>query len=699
MLHTRMKTVGSQEVIICGFLTGVHVPFRNGTMMPIWDRGEQLPLNDIVAAHLLRMENFSIPVSPLAFIGFGGVSGGSGGQSDWETRIGFAPANNDTLVQQCVNATRGAFTNNVVAMFTTFNGFQAKTVGRKIDGENPVLHANVMGSMDAISASYEFIRGLQDHSSGIYHPDIRLTGLSKDTWRFEDVRFWNVTTPYPEFRSVLSEWMPAVRRNMEDKYYDQVVLGTMVWYRNFSVTMSERHVSRIGYDIYTCLRDPHWGTLFWIQAFRVEHLLDFVWTPDVDAGEFSGDQVVLELGSVAPYRVTTRLSQLCDLKVDYQAPGGDPLDPESYQSIFDYGGPGNAGINPSNAWWSERVRGYWVTPNSTLQASRIVVNWGPTRSAGYVSTSGTYAGTLPDHVIGFDKQVGYYESGGKSFVSFKKVAEGCISDCLGGMFLPFKDGLDTHLKVIGDNHLETLSEIDGIFDPVMLLPALKQVIHLKGNQSRLKAVLDFLADAKLTYALNLAPSIPAAKRLAEKARTTHKNVNDRYKPTMVRGKWTGKLYNPGGEFDEFTVTLRTKSLIRMKEDTLFANLLTANEWGILPSLGNVWGLIPLSFVLDWFTKTGSALELVDTQTAILAVEHLYTVATFRISYGFDQQYLADRGIAGSGPLPRSGTGYTYFGRYVHSGVPMILPTRLNVLGDIGVPDWSLAGALIYKVLL
>lgn len=44
------------------------------------------------------------------------------------------------------------------------------------------------------------------------------------------------------------------------------------------------------------------------------------------------------------------------------------------------------------------------------------------------------------------------------------------------------------------------------------------------------------------------------------------------------------------------------------------------------------------------------------------------------------------------------TGYRLFDRYSLSGLPFLVPSKLPVFAAHGVPDWALAGSLLYKFL-
>lgn len=66
---------------------------------------------------------------------------------------------------------------------------------------------------------------------------------------------------------------------------------------------------------------------------------------------------------------------------------------------------------------------------------------------------------------------------------------------------------------------------------------------------------------------------------------------------------------------------------------------TCAEWDVLPTLGNVWDMIPYSFVMNWFIDVESMLVAIDTRAAINRLDVIGTLYTEKIRYPITPDYL------------------------------------------------------------
>lgn len=56
----------------------------------------------------------------------------------------------------------------------------------------------------------------------------------------------------------------------------------------------------------------------------------------------------------------------------------------------------------------------------------------------------------------------------------------------------------------------------------------------------------------------------------------------------------------------------------------------ARNIGVFPSLGNIWDLVPFSFVIDWFVDVGSVLERIDTHHRLFNLDIPYVIKSDKI---------------------------------------------------------------------
>lgn len=161
------------------------------------------------------------------------------------------------------------------------------------------------------------------------------------------------------------------------------------------------------------------------------------------------------------------------------------------------------------------------------------------------------------------------------------------------------------------NMLEFLSEI---VNPVKLIEQLRNLRKLKD-----------LASLYLGTHYGVLPTISDLKSLYRSA--------VRQKPFVDRNGYqttsAGRIfYDQIGEVHQ--VLEQHVKLAIDNEDSDFLELIRGTEsLGILPTLANVWDLIPLSFVVDWFLKVGDFLERVDTLARVMRFNVKYVTLSHK----------------------------------------------------------------------
>jgi hypothetical protein len=143
------------------------------------------------------------------------------------------------------------------------------------------------------------------------------------------------------------------------------------------------------------------------------------------------------------------------------------------------------------------------------------------------------------------------------------------------------------------------------------------------------------------------------------------------------------------------VILRATVRLRENPDSLMTALITADSVQILPSLSRAWDLIPWSFLVDWFVPVGQYLDIVDAQAKVLLLDCVYSVYTISVVEYFSDEVLNSLGCSVLSEEDSGGAGYRTFVRLVSKQPPAFGPTRLPVASAPGIPDFGLAGALIW----
>lgn len=303
------------------------------------------------------------------------------------------------------------------------------------------------------------------------------------------------------------------------------------------------------------------------------------------------------------------------------------------------------------------------------------------------------------NLVGYNLQKGVYyqDHTSKNLKKFQEVCERKFSSCVAGNAVSSIDAVNSHYGTLSrSDHIETIAELGDILSPIDVGKAMFGILGRR--KANLTALLDLLADAKLTYSFALAPTIDDAKEVARNLNKFRRKLLDPhlYGPHTIYGKRSWTL-----EDDEFApyqrvlVECRSKIRVRNNIDTLLPYILPPRGVGLLPSFSSAWNLLPYSFVLDWITRTGSSVSLLEDQAILLLLDVEYSTHSVTVYYDFDEDDMEDysfRSLGKSG----SHVGYKSYIRYVKKALPIIGPTILPIIGDVGIPDFGTAGALLYK---
>lgn len=303
-------------------------------------------------------------------------------------------------------------------------------------------------------------------------------------------------------------------------------------------------------------------------------------------------------------------------------------------------------------------------------------------------------------LVGYDlPHAVYVENSGRSTITdFHHICEEKFPRCVAGNAISSIDAINGHFGTLSSSdNIEAAVELGDILSPIDVGKAVYQL--LKRRNVSIARLLDILTDAKLTYSFGLAPTIDDAIEVAHNLKTFRNKMRDKhlYGPNTLYGSRRYVLDNyEFGPFNKVTVVCRSKIRVKSNADTLLPYILPPRSLGLLPSLSSAWNLLPFSFVADWLTRTGSSLSLLEDQTILMMLNVQYSVHSITIHYNFsdDDEEAYHFSVTDGGV---SSAGYKYYARYVlNRTYPSIGPTLLPIIGDVGIPDFGTAGALLYK---
>jgi hypothetical protein len=289
--------------------------------------------------------------------------------------------------------------------------------------------------------------------------------------------------------------------------------------------------------------------------------------------------------------------------------------------------------------------------------------------------------------------VPYVNTGVASFVAFEDRVGSILEDVMSLCHFSAASAVDHFMDTSDSNFLEALSELDqglGILSAFDIVEVLKR---LPGKGGKIVKLLDVLSSATLLWQFGLAPSIQDGKELSKLLQPRVKSIKQHLLTERTEYGVHKALHTVEG-FD-MLFTCRSKLRFKLEPDSLLANIMPLDAVGLLPSLSNVWDLIPFSFISDYLIGIGDALEVVDNTAIAMLVSPVESFHSVKIEQFFRDEDLAEHFIADGG----TDSGYRYYERFHLPMVPPLLPTSFVTWSDVNLPNWKTSGSLIYQVLV
>jgi hypothetical protein len=127
------------------------------------------------------------------------------------------------------------------------------------------------------------------------------------------------------------------------------------------------------------------------------------------------------------------------------------------------------------------------------------------------------------------------------------------------------------------------------------------------KEKNLRLAVKFLNDAYLIYKFavqNTVRDVGSIKKLGPGALRRLYNV----KHSISVRRTQGDVDISSPFFDLIRTTLAAEFILQRKTDLESIIVDSLDSLGLLPSPGNLWDLVPLSFVVDWFWNAGNAMK-------------------------------------------------------------------------------------------
>jgi hypothetical protein len=278
--------------------------------------------------------------------------------------------------------------------------------------------------------------------------------------------------------------------------------------------------------------------------------------------------------------------------------------------------------------------------------------------------------------------------------------EARLGDIRPSSFLSSADALNKHLQVLDANHVQTLSQLDGILGllpDIASLPSLVKKIA-DGDFSAIKDLIDYLTDAILRYRFAQKPN---ARNIDEILQATDIGAFlsslARSSSATIYGKFNWTFPDEHNFMLDGTLKLETRSKHRITSDasTLVASCLMANAVGLLPTLSRIWESLPFSFVVDWFIAMNKRLKLLDTQLLYMAHRTDWSLYSYKVTYYPSQEALGLFNLESYNPAEPFGI--TVYKREKSAYMPRLRTSAYDFVGSGGFNALT-AGSLVWQLL-
>jgi hypothetical protein len=273
-----------------------------------------------------------------------------------------------------------------------------------------------------------------------------------------------------------------------------------------------------------------------------------------------------------------------------------------------------------------------------------------------------------------------------------------MDDIIPSSFLSSADALNKHLEALTANHVQTLSQLDGILGLLPDLASLPSLVKkiADGNVSAIKDLIDYISDAILRYRFAQKPN---ARNVEEILGTDIQGFLDRLgrsTSSTIYGSFNWEFPDEQNFMEDGKLVLETRSKVRVTADasTLVESCLMANAVGLLPTLSRVWESLPFTFVVDWFIAMNKRLKLLDTQLAYMAFRTDWCLHSYKVVYYPSSEALSAYHLESYDPKEPFGISAYY--RHKSVFMPRLRNSRYDFVKASGV-NVITAGALAWQL--
>lgn len=268
-------------------------------------------------------------------------------------------------------------------------------------------------------------------------------------------------------------------------------------------------------------------------------------------------------------------------------------------------------------------------------------------------------------------------------------------------FYSTADATEKVVKYLKSVNLETLTDLPEILELVPDVTLLLRVLlDLKaGRLSALKGLGDLIAGTYLKYEFGIAPTAATVSELNAKGGGLIAAIDDTLlgvKTSYGKFQYTFTDDVLGSHFPgDLRLTTRTKMKLSASTSGLVLSLIGAYESGLVPSLSQVWEVLPGSFVVDWFVNLRRRFKDIDTRALMLAFDIQLLEHSFLLELPVSVDALSAFELTSDGNDPFT---HRYYWRALSRYVPNPVESRFDFRSPTYSPSYGIVGSLLWVLL-
>lgn len=281
-----------------------------------------------------------------------------------------------------------------------------------------------------------------------------------------------------------------------------------------------------------------------------------------------------------------------------------------------------------------------------------------------------------------------------TWYGFQAKLDEYLSDIRASAYFSTSDALDSLNISVQTNLLEPIAEIR---DLLKIFPDLPRVFRLIRNARRGNLVttagdlLKLGSSEYLRFIFGTAPTLSVIgtdlPRLVEVL-----DVLSKLDPSdhlVAYGTFSHQIPKDILGFDAELVSKSKVVLANYPSDPL-RSILQLNSLGILPKGSNLWDLVPMSFVLDWFLNVGGLMSVIENSSVLSLMSINYIVHSYTVKHMLTDEEVEDMGLTRFSAESH----HRLFRREVSRVLPPLRASRFDYLVPTRQPPWLTALALV-----